>query len=374
MIRIKGGFRHVESRQPVYVTRSFMPPLSEVTSLLEGVWERAYLTNNGPLLLELERRVSEYLGVPQTVTVLNGTLALELALEALDVRGEVITTPFTFVATSTAIRRTGSEPVFVDIDPNTWNIDPSAVEAAITPRTVAILAVHVFGCPCDLERLAAIATKHGIRLIYDAAHAFGVRVGERSIFSFGDISTTSFHATKLFHTVEGGACFSEDEAVRNRLRQLRFFGTNGEGSQTAIGTNAKMTEVSAAVGLANLTHMPEILRKRRERYERYTSILSSVPEITFQKYDASAYNYSYFAILLRDEERLKTVVERMREHQIFPRRYFWPLVCDMPIFSESRRVGALPVSRNVSSRVLSLPFWPDLPDTVMDEVCELVGK
>ncbi len=365
----------MESRQPVYVTRPFMPPLSEVTSLLEGVWERAYLTNNGPLLLELERCVSEYLGVPQTVTVLNGTLALELALEALDVHhGEVITTPFTFVATSTSIRRAGCEPVFVDINPMTWNIDPAAVEAAITPRTKAILAVHVFGCPCDLERLAAIATKHGVRLIYDAAHAFGVRVGERSIFSFGDISTTSFHATKLFHTVEGGACFSEDAVVRDRLRQLRFFGTDGDGLQTAIGTNAKMTEVSAAVGLVNLTHMPEILRKRRERYERYVSILSRVPEITFQKYEVSAYNYSYFAILLRDETRLQTVVKRLQDRKIFPRRYFWPLICDMPIFSESRQVGDLPVSRNVSSRVLSLPFWPDLSDAVMDEVCNVVGN
>lgn len=367
----------MESRQPVYVTRPFMPPLSEVTSLLEGVWERAYLTNNGPLLLELERQVSEYLGVPQTVTVLNGTIALELALEALDAHGEVITTPFTFVATSTAIRRVGCQPVFVDIDPETWNIDPDAVEAAITPQTSAILAVHVFGCPCDLVRLEAIARRHDIRLIYDAAHAFGVCAGGRSIFSWGDCSTTSFHATKLFHTVEGGACFAEDAALRSRLRQLRFFGMDVDGSQaqTAIGTNAKMTEVSAAVGLANLAHMPEILSKRRERCERYTSILSRIPDITFQKYDASEYNYSYFAVLLRDESRLKTVVERMRERQIFPRRYFWPLLSDMPVFCESRCVGSLSVAHDVSSRVLSLPLWPDLSDSVMDEVCQLViGK
>lgn len=348
--------------KPIYVTQSFLPPLEDVTELLKGVWDRVYLTNNGPLLLELERRVTERNFGAETICVLNGTIAIELALQALEITGEVITTPFTFAATSTAIRKVGAKPVFVDIDPKTWNIDPDAVEAAITPETQAILAVHVFSRPCEVERLQQIADKHGLKLIYDGAHANFAKRGGKSIFDYGDCSTTSFHATKLFHTVEGGACFSPRPEIRERLRQLRFFGCDAS-KNPAIdgGTNAKMTEVSAAVGLANLNYLDDVLKTRRDMYFRYLDDLQGLG-LVFQEFDPEEYNYSYFPVLFRDEQELLRVNEALNAEQIFPRRYFWPLLNDMPVFKDDRVCGSVDVAKNVSSRVLCLPFYPSLSE------------
>ncbi|MDO4585853.1 MAG: DegT/DnrJ/EryC1/StrS family aminotransferase [Planctomycetia bacterium] len=362
----------MDLKRPIQVTQSFMPPLSDVVSFLEGVWERVYLTNNGPLLLELEKRLAEKNNVHEIVSVLNGTIAIELALQALGVQGEVITTPFTFPATSTAICRTGGRPVFVDIDSRTWNIDPVAVEAAITPETQAILAVHVFSRPCDVVRLQEIADKYRLKLIYDAAHANFIQTNGRSIFDWGDCSTTSFHATKLYHTVEGGACFSPNPDTTAKIRQLRFFGYDADKNLTDIGTNAKMTEVSAAVGLANLKYLDIILAKRRALYELYREQLSGCPDLTFQQFDPEEYNYSYFPVLFKDEEQLLNVNAALNAEQIYPRRYFWPLLSDMPAFANAKILGDLHIAKNVSSRILCLPLYPDLGEEDCQKISDLV--
>ena len=358
--------------KPVNVTQSFLPPLEEVTELLKGIWERVYLTNNGPLLLELEQKIAQRNRVAETIAVLNGTIAIELALQAFDIHGEVITTPFTFPATSTAIRRVGAKPVFVDIDPQTWNIDPEQVGHAITSQTEAILAVHVFSCPCDVVRLQEIADKHGLKLIYDAAHANFVQASGRSIFDWGDCSTTSFHATKLFHTVEGGACFSTNEETRKKLRQLRFFGYDVDKNLTDIGTNAKMTEVSAAIGLINLRYLDIILEKRKYFHELYLKQLLAQKTLTFQKINPDEYNYSYFPILFSDEERLLEAVRILNDQQIFPRRYFWPLLSEIPAFRNAGVVGDLSVAKSVASRILCLPLYPDMQETTVIKITEIL--
>lgn len=357
----------------IQVTKSFMPPLSEVTAILEGIWERAYLTNNGPVLQELEKRLAEKNGVRGILAVLNGTIAIELALAACGIsNSEVITTPFTFPATSTAIVRTGNRPVFVDIDPKTWNIDPGKVEAAITPETKAILPVHVFSCPCEVERLQDIANRHHLKIIYDGAHANFVQRNGRSIFDYGDCSTVSFHATKLFHTVEGGACFSPNREIFEKIKSLRFFGYDARKNLADIGTNAKMTEVSAAVGLANLKYIDVILDRRRSLYECYLEQLSSCSELTFQSFDPESYNYSYFPVLFRNEVQLLKVNSALKTKNVFPRRYFWPLLCEMPAFRDARVIGDLKIARNVASRILCLPLYPDLPSETVNEICSAV--
>lgn len=363
----------MDKDHPIQVTKSFMPPLSEVTAILEGIWERAYLTNNGPVLQELERKLAEKNGVRGILAVLNGTIAIELALAACGIsNSEVITTPFTFPATSTAIVRTGNRPVFVDIDPKTWNIDPDKVEAAITPETKAILPVHVFSCPCEVELLQDIASRHHLKIIYDGAHANFVQRKGRSIFDYGDCSTVSFHATKLFHTVEGGACFSPNSEIFEKIKSLRFFGYDDQKNLTDIGTNAKMTEVSAAVGLANLKYIDMILDRRRSLYECYLEQLRSCSELTFQSFEPSEYNYSYFPILFRDEEQLLNVCKILNDNNIFPRRYFWPLLNDMPAFCDARIAGQLTNASDISSRILCLPLYPDLNRDDVDLICSLL--
>ena len=365
----------MELRKPINVTRSFMPPLGDVVSLLEGVWERAYLTNNGPLLLDLEKRLAQKNNVDRIVSVLNGTVAIELALEACGVHGgEVITTPFTFPATSTAIVRTGNIPVFVDIDPKIWNIDPEEVEKAVTPKTKAILPVHVFSCPCEVERLRGIADRHNLKLIYDGAHANFVKRGGRSIFEYGDCSTVSFHATKLYHTVEGGACFSSNDLIFERLRQLRFFGYDSQKRLSLVGTNAKMTEISAAVGLANLKYLDQVLAERKSLYEHYLEHLAECDGLEFQTFNPSEYNYSYFPVLFKNEEQLLRVNSALNVKQIFPRRYFWPLLSDMPAFKDVKVAGDLNVARNVSSRILCLPLYPGLSKETVDEICSIAKE
>lgn len=359
--------------KPILVTQSFLPPLEEVTKLLKGVWDRVYLTNNGPLLLELERKLTERNYGAETIACLNGTIAIELALQALGVSGgEVITTPFTFPATSTSIVKSGARPVFVDVDPATWNIDPNEVEKAITAETKAILGVHVFSRPCDVVRLEEIARRHNVKLIFDAAHANFVQASGRSIFAWGDASTTSFHATKLFHTVEGGACFSPNASTREKLRQLRFFGYDSEKNLTDVGTNAKMTEVSAAVGLANLKYLDEVLATRRRLYELYLAELSNESDLAFQQYDSNEYNYSYFPVVFKDESQLSRVETALKENEIFPRRYFWPLLNDMPAFETAAKVGDLRVARSVSDRILCLPLYPKLSEENVETISRIV--
>ena len=347
----------IKFNKPVYVTMPALAPLAEVDAYMEKIWVSGVMTHNGPLVQQFERDFSSWAGVGKTVAVCNGTLAIQLAIRALDLPkgGEIITTPFTFIATISSILYEGYKPVFVDIDPATLNIDPSKIEAAITDKTVAILPVHVFGNPCDVEAIDAIGKRHGLKVIYDAAHAVGVNVGGKSIFTYGDVSATSFHATKLLNTSEGGGIFAKDSVVDERLRELRFFGYNSAKDVVRIGTNAKMTEVNAAIGLANLKYMDAIIADRRTKYNLYKQILSDVPGIDFQKIDESC-NCSYFPIILSNEKLLEKVDSALKANNIFARRYFWPSVNTYKKICP-RDNGSCPISEDIANRILCLPLY-----------------
>lgn len=361
---------------PVYVTMPTLAPLQEVDAYLEKIWASGIMTHNGPLVQQFERDFSAWAGVEKTVAVCNGTLAIQLAIRALNLPkgGEIITTPFTFIATTSSILYEGYKPIFVDIDPGTLNIDPEKIEAAITDRTVAILPVHVFGNPCDVERIDAIAAKHGLKVIYDAAHAVGVNVNGRSIFTYGDVSATSFHATKLLNTSEGGGIFARDIAVDERLRELRFFGYNQAKDVACIGTNAKMTEVNAAIGLANLKYMDAIIADRRKKYNLYKQLLADVPGISFQKIGAAC-NCSYFPIILDNETLLGKIDSGLKADNIFARRYFWPSVNTYKTICSN--VAQCIVSEDIANRILCLPLYYALSmenvAAIAENVKELVG-
>lgn len=359
-------------KKVVYVTNPALAPISELIPYLDQIWETGIMTHNGPLLQRLEKEIAQVHGVSDSVCVGNGTLGLDLMVETLGGNGEIITTPFSFPATSTAIKWRGCQPVFVDIDSATWNIDPNEVEKAITPKTTAILAVHVFSCPCQVKQLEEIAKRHKIKLLYDGAHAFGVKSSGRSIVEWGDAVMISYHATKFFNTVEGGGVFSSDQNILAKIRQLRFFGYDSQKELTDVGTNAKMTEVSAAVGLANLKYIDIILSKRRFLYEQYLKCLADCPDLTFQQFNPDEYNYSYFPVLFKDEEQLLRVNEALNAEQIYPRRYFWPLLSDMPAFNDAKIVGDLNVAQNVSSRILCLPLYPDLKESELERIVTVI--
>ena len=324
------------------------------------------MTHNGPLLQRLERELSSYLGVPDTVCVSNGTCAMQLAIRALDLEGEIITTPFTFIATASIIAWERCTPVFVDIDPETWNINPDLIEGAITDRTVAILPVHVFSAPCDVARIQEIADTHHLRVIYDAAHAMCVEVNDRSIMHYGDVSCTSFHATKLFNTCEGGACFSSDSELLARFRRMRFFGFSPEKEITDSGMNAKMTEMSAALGLANLKHLDEVKEERRHMTALYRECLGEGSGVTFQQYDSAAYNFSYMPVLLEDEKRVQEALSALGEVHVYPRRYFHPALHQVAECGHGHH--ALPVAADVASRILCLPLFVGMDEDLVREV------
>ena len=362
--------------KPVYVTMPTLAPLGDVDAYLAKIWASGVMTHNGPLVQQFERDFSAWAGVGRMVAVCNGTLAIQLAIRALDLPkgGEIITTPFTFIATTSSILYEGYKPVFVDIDPETLNMDPSNIEAAITDRTVAILPVHVFGNPCDCERIDAIAAKHGLKVIYDAAHAVGVNMNGRSVFTYGDISTTSFHATKLLNTSEGGGVFAKAPDVDERLRELRFFGYDSAKDVARIGTNAKMTEVNAAIGLANLRLMDEIIADRRRKYGLYREILSSSSAFRFQKIDGSC-NCSYFPVVFKTEGELLKVDVGLKNLNVFARRYFWPSVNTYKRICPDAR--ACRASEDIANRILCLPLYYSLPAddvrAIAENVVEIAG-
>jgi dTDP-4-amino-4,6-dideoxygalactose transaminase len=357
--------------KPIYVTMPTLAPLQEVDAYMEKIWASGVMTHNGPLVQQFERDFSAWSGFEKTVAVCNGTLAIQLAIRALDLPkgGEIITTPFTFIATISSILYEGYKPVFVDIDPETLNIDSSKIEAAINDKTVAILPVHVFGNPCDVEAIDAIAAKHGLKVIYDAAHAVGVKVNGSSIFTFGDVSATSFHATKLLNTSEGGGIFAKNPEVDERLRELRFFGYNAEKDVVCVGTNAKMTEVNAAIGLSNLKYMDAIITDRRAKYSLYKQILSGISGIGFQKIDESC-NCSYFPIILSSETLLEKVDSALKANNIFARRYFWPSVNTYRTICPDAE--ACPISEDIANRILCLPLYYTLPMDTIKGIAENV--
>ncbi len=353
---------------PIYVTRTFLPPREEFDAWMDKVYASHILTNNGPIHQELEETLRTRFDVPYLRLMANGTLALQLAIRALGVEGDVITTPFSYVATTSAILWEGCNPVFVDIDPKTCCIDPTLIEAAITPDTSAILATHVYGIPCDVEAIDAIAKKHGLKVIYDAAHAFDVQYKGKSILAYGDASTLSFHATKLFHTVEGGALVVHDEDTVQRVRLLRSFGHIGD-EHFSLGINAKMSEIHAAMGMAVLPHVPSLINERCEVTKRYRDGLSRSTVTSPQPPEGTVFNYGYFPVKL-PTGKLPIVQKALAEINVFPRRYFYPSLNTLPYVMQTRCVN----SEDVSQRIICLPLYSELPLATVDRICACINN
>lgn len=352
----------------IYVTMPTLAPLDDVTLLLKDVWETGVMTHNGPLVRRFEKEFSEKFNLPHTVSCVNGTIALQMAIRALELKGEIITTPFTFIATINSILWEHCTPVFVDIDPETFNINPALIEEKITYHTVGIMPVHVFGNACDISAIDAIAKKHGLKVIYDACHAVGVEYEGKSIFEYGDISVTSFHATKMLNTTEGGGCFTNDNALDEKLRRIRFFGFENHADIVEDGTNAKMTEVHAAVGLANLKYLDAALEDRKSKYALYKELLSSDSRLSFQKI-RYACNYSYFPVVFPDEATLLKVVKALEADNIYPRRYFYPSV---NTFRRLVPYVPMPVSEDIASRILCLPLYFNLSIDDIHRIAKIV--
>lgn len=350
------------------VTKPFLPPIEKYQRYLHDVWQRNWLTNNGPLVNELELRLKEYLGVKHLLFVTNGTIAIQLAIKALGLTGEIITTPFSYVATASSVVWEGCTPVMVDIDKNTFNIDPNKIEDAITPHTSAILATHVYGNPCDIDAIATIAKQHKLKVIYDAAHAFGSGYNGSSVFNFGDISTASFHATKLFHTVEGGAVITQDPDLLKKLAFMRNFGHNGPEDFAELGINGKNSELHAAMGLTNLEYADEIIARRSELSKLYdeklSGLLASRPLIN----PKGNFNYSYYPVLFRDEETVVNTEKALNLNWIYPRRYFYPLLSTLRYVNQVN----LPVAEDISKRILCLPLYHTLTAEEIDFVCRII--
>jgi len=352
--------------KPVFVTQPFLPPLEEFQPYLQKIWESKVLTNSGPFHEQLEIALAAYLGVKYISLFSNGTLALITALQALHITGEVITTPFSFVATTHALWWNGIKPVFVDIEPETFTLNPDKIEAAITPVTTAILPVHVYGNPCKVHQIEKIANTHGLKVIYDACHTFGAKLDGQSIVNFGDLSILSFHATKVFNTFEGGAIVCHDENTKQHIDQLKNFGFTGETTVVAPGINAKMNEIQAAFGLLQLKYVDESIKKRKEFSKLYNNLLVNVRGITLMKVKSTLdYNYAYYPILINEKEfgcSRDKLYEQLKRCNIFTRRYFYPLISDFPTYRAlpSSATANLKTAASVSGQILCLPIYPDL--------------
>ncbi|MEL6681099.1 MAG: DegT/DnrJ/EryC1/StrS family aminotransferase [Pseudomonadota bacterium] len=366
------------SRAPIYVTRPSLPPLSDVLPLLEQIWDSKMLTNRGPLLQRFESALADYLGVKHMSVVSNATQGTVLAMQYAGITsGEVITTPFSFVATAHAVRIAGATPVFADIDPTTLNLDPANIEALITPQTRAILPVHTFGTPCDVKALAEIADRHGLKLLYDAAHAFGVHRDGQSLLSYGDMSVLSFHATKVFNTFEGGAVIVPDEGSKLGIDQLANFGFSGAISVSDIGTNAKMSELGAAVGLAQLCGIDDVLAERGKVAQRYLDRLKNVPGLKCASpTGVTGHNHYAFPILVGPNCHVdrETLLKRLEAENIFARRYFYPLISDLDPYNTlpSADPVLLPNAKTVADEVLCLPLYAGLDPASQDRIIDLV--
>ncbi|RZK20506.1 MAG: DegT/DnrJ/EryC1/StrS family aminotransferase [Hymenobacter sp.] len=353
------------------VTKTFFPPLDDYHALLRRVWATGQVTNNGPLVVELEETLKKHLGVKNLLYVSNGTLALQLAIRALGLQGEVITTPFSYVATTSSLVWENCRPVFVDVDPGNLCLDPRRIEAAITPATQAILATHVFGFACDVEAIEAIARRHGLHVLYDAAHAFGVRHRGRPLLHYGDVSTLSFHATKVFHTGEGGAIVTSDDALAERLGYLRNFGHIEADTFAGLGINAKNTELHAALGLCVLPHLPALLAHRHHLTQLYHRLLAPYCLQRLTLTAEEGYNFSYYPVLLASEERLLAVLAALQAADIYPRRYFYPSLTTLPYVAAG---AACPVAHDAASRVLCLPLHHELTPADVARITTIIGQ
>lgn len=362
----------------INVTQSYLPPLKEFLPYLEEIWEKKWLTNMGDYHKALEQKLCEYLNVKYISLFSNGTLALVTALQALRITGEVITTPFSFVATTHALWWNTIKPVFVDVEPDTFNIDPYKIEAAITPRTTAILPVHVYGNPCNVYRIKELGDIYGLKVIYDACHTFGVTIKGIPVLNFGDLSVMSFHATKVYNTFEGGAIVSHDEATKKRIDNLKNFGFAGETTVVAPGINAKMNEVSAAMGLLQLKYIDKIVETRASVAKFYRDNLRNIEGLRFlEDIPDVKHCYSYFPIFIEKEKFGRSrdeVYEYLKTFNIYGRRYFYPLISQFPTYRslESALPGKMPVAEKVSLEVICLPFYPDLDQENQKKIVDLI--
>ena len=351
------------------VTKPFLPPQEEYQQLLDGIWKRQWLTNTGPLASQLEMDLKDVLNVKHLLFVTNGTVALQMAIKALEITGEIITTPFSFVATTSTIVWEGCNPVFVDIDKDTLCIDTNKIEAAITDKTQAILATHVYGNPCDVLAIEAIAKKHNLKVIYDGAHAFGVEIDGKSIFDFGDITTCSLHATKLYHSIEGGLLVTKNADLLAKLAKVRNFGISGYDTFSDLGINGKNSEFHAAMGLVNLKYLNDIKNKRKSLSECYDEKLKNLNAVRPTWSKKSENNYSYYPIILESEELLIKIKTELDLNEIFTRRYFYPSLSSALPYLDKQE---MPISDDIAKRVLCLPFFYDLTLEEVDYISRLM--
>ncbi|MCX7166931.1 MAG: dTDP-4-amino-4,6-dideoxy-D-glucose aminotransferase VioA [Rhodocyclales bacterium] len=363
---------------PIYVTQPLLPPLEEFIPYLQQIWDSKWLTNNGPFHHQLEQALCDYLGVKHVALFTSGTVALITAMQALRITGEVITTPYSFVATSHSLLWNGIKPVFVDIDPVTLNLAPERIEAAITPQTTAIMPVHCYGHPCDVDRIQKIADNYGLRVIYDAAHAFGVQCHDGSVLNHGDLSILSFHATKVFNTFEGGAIVCHDAKTKQRIDHLKNFGFVDEVTVVAPGINGKMSEINAAFGLLQIKGIDEALKKRKAIDRRYREALADVKGINcLSGAGEKVANYAYFPILVKPDYPLSrdALYQKMQESGVYARRYFYPLISDFPMYRgmPSAAHANLPVARKVAEQVICLPIYPALTNDQIDLIVKIVA-
>jgi dTDP-4-amino-4,6-dideoxygalactose transaminase len=363
--------------KPIFVTQTYLPPLEEFMPYLQQMWESRILTNCGPFHHQLEQALCEYLGVKHVSLVSNGTLALITALQALEVTGEVITTPYSFVATGHSLLWNGNTPVFVDIDADTLNLDPGKIEAAISPKTTAIMPVHCYGNPCDVDAIQDIADKYNLKVIYDAAHAFGVQCHCGSVLNHGDLSVLSFHATKVFNTFEGGAIVCPDAKIKRRIDYLKNFGFENETTVVIPGINAKMSEVNCAFGLLQLKHMPYVMQRRAEVDATYRAQLHGVEGIhCLANAGQAVSNHSYFPVLVQPNYPLSrdALYHKLKDRGIYARRYFYPLITDFPMYRglPSAQRSNLPIAAAAADRVLCLPIYPELTLQNQERVIDLI--
>ena len=342
----------------INVTKPFLPPQVEYEMALKDVWRRGWLTNNGPLVNELEMNLKEHLDLKHLLYLSNGTIAIQLAIKALDLVGEIITTPFSYVATTSSIVWENCTPVFADIDATTLNIDPKCIEDVITPKSVAILATHVFGNPCDVEAIEDIAKRHNLKVIYDGAHCFGTKYKGKSLFDYGDICTTSFHATKLFHTVEGGAVMMQCPELTRKISRMRNFGHDGPEHFDGIGVNGKNSEFHALMGVINLRYIDEIMAQRKRQAVLYDDRLKNLDVQPIRILPRTEPNHAYYPVIFKSEEALLKAVATLNAHWIYPRRYFYPSLSKLPYVT----LQDCPVCESISSRILCLPMYHELTD------------
>lgn len=356
----------------INVTKTYLPTIDEYNSYIKKAFSSGWVTNNGELVQTLENKLKEYLNVKNIVLVSNGTLALQIAYKVLNLTGDIITTPFSFVATTSSLVWEGLNPIFVDIDKKSLNMDYTKIEKAITERTTAILPVHVFGNGCRVDEIAHIAKKHHLQVIYDAAHAFGVNYKNNSILNYGSISILSFHATKIFHTIEGGALIINDDELYKKAKKMINFGIVGPDQIECLGINAKMNEFQAAMGLCLLDHIDEIMNNRRQVYDYYTNHLSKLTNINLQKHNEnSTLSYSYFPVVFESEEKLLLVKNSLQNEKIMPRRYFYPSLNTLCYLKPNQLT---PISEDISKRILCLPMYDSLDRTTQEKIIKIIKE